>query len=84
MSSSSRRGLLQGLGALALLTSAARAAEAPPNILFILADDMGYADLSGWGARDWATPHHGRMASAAHSTIAAPRSSSPCTIGRSR
>ena len=40
MPSPSRRGLLQGLlqglGALALLPSAARAVEAPPNILFIL------------------------------------------------
>ncbi len=62
MPSSSRRGLLQGLGALALLPASARAADTPPNILFILADDMGYADLGVYGARDYATPNLDRLA----------------------
>lgn len=30
---------------------------ARPNILFILADDLGYADLSSYGRRDYETPH---------------------------
>jgi hypothetical protein len=62
----SRRHLLQGLGALALLPAAAGAARAadapPPNILFILADDMGYADLGVYGQRDHATPELDRLA----------------------
>lgn len=63
MSSPSRRSLLQGLGALALIPAAARAAgEAPPNILFILADDMGWADLGVYGQRDYATPNLDRLA----------------------
>jgi len=33
------------------------ASEAPPNIVFILADDLGYADLSSYGAPDVETPH---------------------------
>ena len=34
----------------------------PPNIVFIMADDLGYADLSCNGRRDYATPHIDRIA----------------------
>ena len=41
----------------------AAAAQAPrPNILFILADDLGYGDLSSYGATDLRTPHIDRLA----------------------
>ena len=33
-----------------------------PNIVFILADDLGYADLGCYGRRDYATPHIDRLA----------------------
>ena len=33
-----------------------------PNILFILADDLGYADVSCYGRRDFATPNIDRIA----------------------
>lgn len=66
----SRRGLLgQSLGLVGagLLAQVAPAAAATrktptgprrkqPNILFIMADDMGYADLSCYGRRDYETP----------------------------
>jgi arylsulfatase A-like enzyme len=34
----------------------------PPNIIFIMADDLGYADLSCYGRRDFVTPHIDRIA----------------------
>ena len=35
---------------------------APPNIVFILADDLGYGDLSCFGQTTLKTPHLDRMA----------------------
>jgi arylsulfatase A-like enzyme len=40
-----------------LLASLALAGERPPNIVIILADDLGYADLGVQGSGDLATPH---------------------------
>lgn len=52
--------------ALACLFSLARPAAglaaAPPNIIFILVDDMGYGDLGCTGAEDIKTPHVDRIA----------------------
>ncbi|HYH57207.1 MAG TPA: sulfatase-like hydrolase/transferase [Anseongella sp.] len=39
-----------------------KAAEAPPNIIFILMDDMGYADLSAFGNGPVKTPNIDRLA----------------------
>jgi arylsulfatase A-like enzyme len=52
------------VAALVVLASPPRAAaDAPrPNVVFILADDLGYADLSSYGATDLATPNIDRLA----------------------
>jgi arylsulfatase A-like enzyme len=34
-----------------------------PNIIYIMADDMGYADLSCYGRKEYSTPHLDKLAS---------------------
>src|SRR5215218_4497650 len=33
-----------------------------PNIIYIMTDDMGYADLSGYGRKDYQTPNLDKLA----------------------
>lgn len=54
---------LRHLVALAVLTSSLHAAEAPqPNIVFLLIDDLGYADCGFNGGKDIATPNIDKLA----------------------
>ncbi len=46
----------------AFAVEAARWAERPPNIIFIVADDLGYGDLGCYGQTKFATPNIDRMA----------------------
>lgn len=51
------------LGLLLLTMSAARAMAAPPNVVLILADDLGWTDLACQGSAYYETPHIDRLAS---------------------
>ena len=52
------------IACISLLAGAASAADRParPNIVFILADDLGYRDLGCYGAKDIRTPVIDRLA----------------------
>ena len=63
----SRRRFLKAAGASAAMAALPalaqrRTRQERPNILFILADDLGYADLSAYGRRDYETPVLDRLA----------------------
>jgi arylsulfatase A-like enzyme len=61
----SRRGFLQSSFAAAAFSALPRLHDPkgrPPNILFILADDLGYGDLSCYGRPDYRTPQIDRLA----------------------
>ena len=46
-----------------LISFKAQAADRPPNIVILFVDDMGYGDLSCYGAKGYTTPNLDRMAS---------------------
>ena len=61
------RHLLAALIAVSALLPSLNAApalpSARPNIIFIMADDLGYTDLACYGSKYYETPHIDRMAS---------------------
>jgi arylsulfatase A-like enzyme len=62
--------------------SSARAADPPPNIVFILADDLGYADVSCYGRPDFSTPNIDRIAAGGMKFLQAYANSAVCTATR--
>ncbi len=44
------------------LLAAHPAPQAPPNVIFIMTDDMGYGDIGPYGVTDTKTPHLDRLA----------------------
>jgi arylsulfatase A-like enzyme len=53
-----------------------------PNILFILADDLGYADVSCYGRRNFTTPNIDRIAADGMGFTQAYANSAVCTASR--
>lgn len=58
------------------------AAADRPNILFIMADDLGYADLSCYGRREYRTPNIDRIAAEGARFTQAYANSSVCSATR--
>src|SRR3984893_9884559 len=60
----------------------AQPASRPPNIIFILADDLGYADVSCYGRRDFTTPNIDRIAARGMRFLQGYANSAVCSASR--
>lgn len=49
--------VLAGLGSFSLLPALGQTAQSQPNVIFLVADDLGYGDLSCYGATRVETPN---------------------------
>ena len=84
----SRRDMLRrttaGMATLALgtLGTDARPPARPPNIVFILADDLGFADVACYGRPDVRTPNVDRLAAQGVRFLQAYANSAVCTATR--
>jgi arylsulfatase A-like enzyme len=65
-----------------LAFASASSAQRPPNIVLIYADDVGYGDLSAYGATAVSTPHLDRLAERGVRFTSAYATSSTCTPSR--
>jgi arylsulfatase A-like enzyme len=75
-----RRELLAAAAAASL--AQAQQPAPPPNIVYIMADDLGYADLSCYGRRDYSTPNIDRIASGGMQFMQAYANSAVCSATR--
>ena len=84
----SRRDLIRvaATGVAALTLGVGRASAGPPawppNIVFILADDLGYADVACYGRRDVRTPSIDRLAATGVRFLQAYANSAVCSATR--
>jgi arylsulfatase A-like enzyme len=69
---------------LVLLSGAqrAQAADPPPNIVYIMADDMGYADVSCYGRREYTTTNIDHLAASGIRFLQAYANSAVCSATR--
>ncbi len=81
-----RRRLVRATAAAAPFAILSRAQNArpaeKPNCVFLMADDMGYADVSCYGRRDYATPNIDRLATEGIKLMHAYANSPVCTASR--
>jgi arylsulfatase A-like enzyme len=80
-----RREVVVGAGALAVAASAVERASAQvqrPNIVYIMADDLGYADVSCYGRRDYTTQNIDRLAQGGMRFMQAYANSAVCSATR--
>ncbi|HSC16187.1 MAG TPA: sulfatase-like hydrolase/transferase [Gammaproteobacteria bacterium] len=75
-------GVAAGTAAAALSASRPARAQARPNVLFILADDLGYGDLSCYGRPDYDTPVLDRLADQGMKFMSAYAAAPVCTPTR--
>ena len=75
-----------GLGTIALASGLQQVfgqrASRPPNILFIMADDLGFADVSCYGRPDLNTPNIDRLATSGVRFLQAYANSAVCSATR--
>src|SRR5215472_4339387 len=78
------RGAATGMVALAMpgTFKSAQPASRAPNIVFILADDLGYADVSSYGRPDFKTPSIDHLAARGLRFLQAYANSAVCTATR--
>ncbi len=72
----------QAIAMTAAVPFAMSAAGTKPNVLFIMADDLGYADLSCYGRRDFSTPNIDHIAATGLKFTQAYANSSVCSATR--
>lgn len=80
MASQSRLLLISGL--FSVVAGAAVGGEARPNVVLIVADDLGWADLSCYGSRFHRTPHLDQLAAAGRRFTQAYAASPVCSPTR--
>ncbi|TWU32494.1 sulfatase family protein [Novipirellula artificiosorum] len=74
--------LAQVLSTLLLTTCTSLAAEQPPNVVLIFADDLGYGDLGCYGATKVQTPNIDQLAAEGRRFTDAHSASAVCTPSR--
>src|SRR5665213_4063503 len=77
-----RRALAATAGVPLAMVAPLRAADPKPNIVYIMADDMGYADLSCYGRHEYRTPNIDGLAASGVRFLQAYANSSVCSATR--